>query len=137
MQRRQGATKAFEFIDACYKTHILSSDYTRALEACIAQDYMETQVLALVYSRIPVETLKKMGAPTPQLLARTMSIRVGQAFANYKVPAERIKAFKQLVDRHGFPVFFSALFPGVKVPELKEAPPKKSEGNDPAPGKKK
>ena len=44
MQRTQGATRAFEFIDACYKTHSLSSKYTKAFEACIAQDYLETQI---------------------------------------------------------------------------------------------
>src|SRR5262249_39364288 len=57
MQRTQGATRAFEFINACYKTHSLSSNYTKAFEACIAQDYLETQVLALIYSRMPAETL--------------------------------------------------------------------------------
>ncbi len=66
---RQGATKAFVFIDACYKTHSLSSEYTKAFEACIAQDYLETQILALIYSRMPPEALKRMGAPSPQLLA--------------------------------------------------------------------
>ncbi|MCK9911167.1 hypothetical protein MXD81_18600, partial [Microbacteriaceae bacterium K1510] len=58
IQRTQGATKAFTFIDACYRTHSLSSEYTKAFEACIAQDYMETQVLSLVYSRMAPEALK-------------------------------------------------------------------------------
>lgn len=132
LQRTRGATKAFEFIDACYKTHSLSSKYTRAFEACIAQDYMETQVLALVYSRIPVDTLNKLRAPTPELLAKSMSLRVAQAFANYKVPAARVQAFKKLVDEHGFPVFFTALFPGVKVPVLKKAPKGGPEQDAPA-----
>jgi hypothetical protein len=117
LQRTQGATRAFAFIDACYKTQSLNSKYTRAFEACIAQDYMETQVLALIYSRLPPETLKKMGAPTPELLAETMGERVSQAFATYNVPAARVRAFKKLVDEHGFPVFFAALFPNVKLPD--------------------
>ncbi len=116
MQRTQGATRAFAFIDACYKTHSLSSNYTKAFEACIAQDYLETQVLALIYSRLPPETLKKMGAPSPELLAQTMGQRVTQAFATYNVPVARVEAFKKLVDEHGFPVFFEALFPNVKLP---------------------
>jgi hypothetical protein len=57
IQQGQGATAAFNFIDACYRTHRLSSSYTRAFEACIAQDYLETQVLTLVYSRMPPEAL--------------------------------------------------------------------------------
>ena len=126
LQRTQGATKAFEFIDACYRTHSLSSKYTKAFEACIAQDYLETQVLALIYSRMTPESLKKMGAPTPELLAETMSRRVGQAFANYQVPQPRIEAFKKLVDEHGFPLFFEALFPKIKVPPAGAAP--KAEG---------
>jgi hypothetical protein len=56
MQRRQGAKRAFAFIDACYRTHSLSSKYTKAFEACIAQDYLETQVLAMIYSRLQPTT---------------------------------------------------------------------------------
>lgn len=120
MQRTQGATRAFAFIDACYRTHRLSSKYTRAFEACIAQDYLETQILALIYSRLPPETLKRIGAPTPDVLAQTMGERVAQAFATYDVPAARAEAFKKLVDEHGFPVFFKTLFPDAKVPFRKD-----------------
>jgi hypothetical protein len=116
MQRMQGATRAFAFIDACYKTHSLSSNYTKAFEACIAQDYLETQILALIYSRLKPETLKKMGAPSPEMLADTMGQRIGAAFKTYAVPEERIEEFKKLVDEHGFPVFFQALFPDMKGP---------------------
>ncbi len=127
MQRTQGATRAFAFIDACYKTHSLSSNYTKAFEACIAQDYLETQILALIYSRMPPETLKRMGAPTPQLLAETMGQRIAAAFATYDVPKKRAEAFKKLVDEHGFPVFFKALFPGVDMPVPKDGLPSKGE----------
>jgi hypothetical protein len=122
MQRTQGATRAFTFIDACYKTHSLSSTYTKAFEACIAQDYLETQVLALIYSRMPPESLKKMGAPTPELLASSMGKRVADAFSLYKVSNDQVRAFKKLVDEQGFPVFFEALFPNTKAPAPKELP---------------
>jgi hypothetical protein len=127
MQRTQGATRTFAFIDACYKTHSLNSNYTKAFEACIAQDYLETQVLALIYSRLPPDTLQKLGAPTPELLAETMGKRIATAFATYDVPAERVQAFKKLVDEHGFPVFFKALFPGVDMPVPKHGLPSKNE----------
>ncbi len=130
MQRAQGATRTFAFIDACYKTQSLNSNYTKAFEACIAQDYLETQILALIYSRLPPETLKNMGAPTPQLLADTMGKRIASAFATYKVPVSRVKEFKKLVDEHGFPVFFKALFPGVDMPVPKHGLPPKEENKN-------
>ena len=123
IQKRQGATAAFKFIDACYRTHSLSSEYTRAFEACIAQDYLETRVLALIYSRMSPETLKARGMPTPQMLADTMGRRIVSAFKNYDVPVQDVRAFKKLVDEHGFPVFFKALFPNSKVPEINDGPP--------------
>ena len=123
MQRTQGATKAFVFIDACYRTHSLSSAYTKAFEACIAQDYLETQILALIYSRMSPEQLKKTGAPTPQMLAESMGRRVGAAFAKYKVTPDQIATFKRNVDEHGFPLFFQSLFPDAKMPVPKTLMP--------------
>ena len=123
MQRTQGATKAFVFIDACYRTHSLSTDYTKAFEACIAQDYLETQVLALIYSRMSPEQLKKTGAPTPQMLAESMGRRVGAAFSKYKITPDQIATFKRNVDEHGFPLFFQALFPDAKMPVPKVLDP--------------
>jgi hypothetical protein len=122
IQRTQGATKAFNYIEDCYKTHSLSSEYTKAFEGCIAQDYLETQILALVYSRLPPETLKKMGAPEPRLLAQSMGQRITAAFANYKVPVARVEKFKKIVDEDGFPVFFKVLFPGTEVPKINRGP---------------
>jgi hypothetical protein len=119
LQKTQGATKAYAFIDACYRTHQLSSKYTRAFEACIAQDFLETQILTLIYSRLPPETLKRMGAPTTDMLAATLSRRVTTAFANYKMPQAKAEAFAKLVDEHGFPLFFQELFPNSKVPHPK------------------
>jgi hypothetical protein len=116
IQRTQGATKAFVFIDACYRTHSLSSAYTKAFEACIAQDYLETQILTLIYSRMSPDALKRMGAPTPEMLAATMARRVGAAFAQYKIPKEQIAALKRNIDEHGFPLFFQTLFPDAKMP---------------------
>ena len=139
IQRTQGATRAFNYIEDCYKTHSLSSEYTKAFEGCIAQDYLETQILALVYSRLPPEALKKMGAPEPKMLAQSMGQRITAAFATYKIPVVRVEKFKKIVDEDGFPVFFKALFPGVDVPKLNRgpAPDQKAPENKPpgtAPG---
>jgi hypothetical protein len=126
LQKTQGASKAFTFIDACYRTHSLSSDYTKAFEACIAQDYLETQILSIIYARVPPDALKRMGAPSPDVLATTMTHRVGAAFAQYKVPKERIAEFKRNIDEHGFPLFFATLFPGTQTPVPKDLIPSTS-----------
>lgn len=129
LQRTQGATKVFAFIDACYRTHSLSSEYTKAFEACIAQDYMESQILSLIYSRTPPEALKRQGAPSPQMIVATMQRRVGSAFAQYKIPKERIAQLQRVIDEHGFPLFFSTVFPGTKPPPIERVPA----GKDAAP----
>lgn len=135
IQRTQGATKAFNYIEDCYKTHSLSSEYTKAFEGCIAQDYLETQILALVYSRLPPETLKKMGAPEPRQLAQSMGQRITAAFATYKIPVARVEKFKKIVDDDGFPVFFKVLFPGVEVPKLNRGPATDQKAPEKAPEK--
>ncbi|MES0403209.1 MAG: hypothetical protein ABUJ93_06870 [Hyphomicrobium sp.] len=123
LQSRRGASRTYEFIDACYRTHMLSEEYTKALEACIAQDYMETQVLALVYSRVPPDELRRQGVPSPQLLAGAMGQRITAAFANYKIRVSYVEVFKKLVDEHGFPLFFKTLFPGSKTPPMNNLSP--------------
>lgn len=135
IQRTQGASKAFAFIDACYRTHSLSSNYTKAFEACIAQDYLETQVLTMIYSRLDPESLKRMGAPSPEVLAGTMVQRVGAAFGQYKVSKERIAEFKRNIDEQGFPLFFQTLFPGVPMPSREPGAPNGPTGPSPAPEK--
>lgn len=123
IQRTQGADGAIKFIDACYRTHGLAENYSAAFEGCIAQDYLETKLLARIYSRLPAETLKKLGAPTADALAQAMGRRVVAAFKQYKVTAAQAEAFKTEVDTHGLEVFLKIVFPNMK-----------SEGNDgPAP----
>lgn len=111
IQARQGATKAFEFIIACYKTHGAGTKYSKYFEACIAQDYIQTQALAVVYSRMPPEALKKMRVPSPQVLANAMGQRITGAFAKYDVPVAEATNLKALVDKHGFKPFAEIVFP--------------------------
>lgn len=111
LQKTQGAEKAYAFIDACYRTHGLASNYSRPFEACIAQDYMLTQGLALVYSRLPPEALKRMRTVTAADLAQAMGRRLVSAFKQYKIPIKEAEAFKTLVDKYGFPLFAELVFP--------------------------
>jgi hypothetical protein len=114
LQKRQGASKAFQFIVACYKTHGMATKYSKYFEACIAQDYIHTQTLALIYARVPPARLKKMGAPSPELLAQAMGQRVAGAFAKYSVSPADANAFKKLIDLHGFAPFNAIVFPKSK-----------------------
>lgn len=128
LQRTRGATGAISFIDACYKTHGLASGYSAPFEACIAQDYLETKVLATVYSRLPPEALTKLKAPSPQKLADAMGRRIVAAFSQYKVPVSYANEFKELVDLHGFPVFMQIIFPNSAAGGV---PPEASDLSDP------
>ncbi|HKZ96420.1 MAG TPA: hypothetical protein VJ045_05525 [Hyphomicrobiaceae bacterium] len=111
LHRARGPKAAYDFIDACYKTHSLAEEYGQAFEACIAQDYLETKVLTQVFARLPPDTLAKLGAPTPAALAQAMGRRIVAAFSQYKKPAAYGEALKKLIDEHGLAVFIGIVFP--------------------------
>jgi hypothetical protein len=111
LHRTRGAKGAYDFIDACYRTHSLAEEYGQAFESCIAQDYLETKVLASVYSRLPPEFLARNRVPSPEALADAMGRRIVAAFAQYNKPVAYAEDFKKLVDQHGFPIFLAILFP--------------------------
>lgn len=111
LHRAQGAKAAFDLIDACYRTHGLSSTYGEGFEICIVQDYLETRTLMRVYSRMPPEVLEKMGVPSPDQLAHSMRMRVANAFGQYGKSQAYVDNLRQLVDEHGAPVFLSHIFP--------------------------
>ena len=111
LHRREGSPGVLKFLDACYRTHLLASAFTQGLEACMAQDYMHTQVLATIYARLPAAQRAKTGVPSPQLIADGMGKRFVTAFSQYNVPVSETEAFKKLVDTQGFPVFLKAVFP--------------------------
>ncbi len=126
LHRARGVKAAYEFIDACYRTHSLAENYGQAFESCIAQDYLETTMLAQVYSRLPPDALTKMGAPTAAQIADAMGRRVVAAFAQYKMPAAYGDDLRKLVDEHGVPVFLKIVFPEA-VKEIQQRPPKEQE----------
>ena len=103
VQSASGASRAVEFIMACYKTHSLASNYSRPYEACIAQDYILTQALVSIYSRIPAQELAKQGAPQPQEMAAAMGQRITSAFAQYDVTPKEALELKSSSTSTGFP----------------------------------
>ncbi|MGL4395256.1 MAG: hypothetical protein ACRCS9_01835 [Hyphomicrobium sp.] len=120
LHRAKGSKAVLNFLDACYRTHMLASTFNAGLEGCMAQDYMHSQVLALIYARVPEETRKKLRAPSPQIIAASMSSRFAKAFAQYKFNEADATELKGLVDKHGFPIFLKAVFP--KAGKRGEAP---------------
>ena len=111
LHRAQGSQGVIKFLDACYRTHTLASEFNRGLEACMAQDYMHSQVLAVVYAKVPPEERAKSNFPSPVFIAKTMGARFSSVFAQYNFTAEQTDAFKEAVDKHGFPIFLKAVFP--------------------------
>ena len=127
LHRHEGSKGVLKFLDACYRTHMLASTYTAGLEACMAQDYMHTQILAQIYARLPADERAKTGAPSPELIADGMGKRFLVAFSQYNVSGADAETFKKLVDTHGFPIFLKAVFP--KSPNPK-APKDDAAGDD-------
>jgi hypothetical protein len=111
LHKREGSTGVLKFLDACYRTHMLASEFTQGLEACMAQDYMHTQVLAKVYATIPQDERERLGTPSPEEIAQGMGQRFVAAFSQYKISVKEAEAFKKLVDKNGLPLFVNAVFP--------------------------
>ncbi len=135
MQRTQGATKAFVFIDACYRTHSLSSDYTKAFEACIAQDYLETQILALIYSRMSPDALKTHGRANAGACWRSRWAGASaRPSPSTRSRASRSRRSSATSTSTAFPLFFQSLFPDAKLPVPKDlSPPAPGPQNAPSP----
>lgn len=111
LQRRSGASGVLKFLDACYRTHLLASNFTQGLEACMAQDYMHSEVLAAIYAKLPAEARARPDVLKPEAIARAMNDRFVTIFAQYKISAKDSDAFKRAVEKHGFPIFLQAVFP--------------------------
>ncbi len=121
LHRAQGSQGVLKFLDACYRTHTLASKFNRGLEACMAQDYMHSQVLAVIYARLPEEARAKSNMPSPVFIAKSMGARFGSIFSQYNFTPAQSDDFKKSVDAHGFPIFLKAVFPkGDVAPEEKK-----------------
>lgn len=114
IQNERGALGTLKYIAACYQTHMIAEHYSKPLEACIAQDYMLSQTLALIYERLEPDKRKQMGAPEPEQIAQGLASRVGTALGHYKLSEADGEELRKLVETEGFPVFFKARFPKAK-----------------------
>jgi hypothetical protein len=114
LHNREGSTGVLKFLDACYRTQMLASEFSQGLESCMAQDYMHSQVLAQIYARIPQAERVRMGTPAPEDIARGMGERFVAAFSQYKMTVKEADNFKKLVDKNGMPIFIKGIFPKKK-----------------------
>lgn len=111
LHRREGSAGVLKFLDACYRTQMLSSEFSQGLESCMAQDYMHSQILARIYAKIPQADRVRMGVPAPEDIAKGMGQRFVAAFAQYKMSIKQAEAFKKMVDEDGMPIFMKSVFP--------------------------
>jgi len=111
LHKREGSSGVLKFLDACYRTQMLSSNYTAGLESCMAQDYMHSQVLAQIYARIPQGERVRMGVPAPEDIANGMGQRFVAAFKQYKISPKEAEVFRRLVEKNGVPIFVKSVFP--------------------------
>jgi hypothetical protein len=117
LHQREGSAGVLKFLDACYRTQMLSSKFTQGLESCMAQDYMHSQVLARIYANIPQADRVRMGVPAPEDIAKAMGQRFVAAFSQYKIGVKQADAFRKMVDKNGMPIFLKSVFPPHKVGE--------------------
>lgn len=111
LHKREGTPGVLKFLDACYQTHLLANDFSQGLEACMAQDYMNTQLLAAISARVSDDERRRLGVPSPELFAQGMGRRFLAAFSQYKVTPADADQFRKLVDKHGYPAFLKAVLP--------------------------
>ncbi|MFN0218420.1 MAG: hypothetical protein ACKVP4_06365 [Hyphomicrobium sp.] len=124
MHRRQGSPGVLKFLDACYRTHMLANEFGAGLEACLAQDYMHSNVLVQIYARVPPEQRAKNKNPSAGDIAKSLGERFVVAFAQYKMTSDDVAAFKKLVDKYGLPIFLKGVFPNAAGPTITPEDPR-------------
>ncbi len=117
LHRVQGSQGVLKFLDACYRTHLLSSDFNEGVEGCLVQDYIHAQTLAKIYSRLPPEARAERKLPSPEVISQAMQRRLIATFTQYKITPEDAVVFQKMIEKHGLPVFIKAVFPKAAVPK--------------------
>jgi hypothetical protein len=79
--------------------------------SCCRAERHRVRVRGSEVSRVGRHPVKARARTAPEALAETMSRRISGAFAQYKITTEEVTAFKELLDKHGLPVFAAIVFP--------------------------
>ncbi|MBX9683620.1 MAG: hypothetical protein K2X41_07505 [Hyphomicrobium sp.] len=119
LHQRQGSQGVLKFLDACYRTHLLSSTFNQGVEACLAQDYIHAQTLATIYARLPAQARQQRGIPSPELISQGMQQRLITTFRQYKITPDEAVVFQKLVEKHGLSLFLQAVFPNADAKSFK------------------
>lgn len=114
LHRSQGSEGVLKFLNACYRTQLLASEFNAGVEACLAQDYMHSRALAEIYARVPPEVRQRNKNPSPEEISKGFTDRFVAAFAQYKLAESDVTQFRALVDKHGLPVFIKGVFPNAQ-----------------------
>ncbi len=114
LHRGEGSQGVVKFLDACYKTHTIASEFSAGLEACMTQDYIHSRVLAEIYAKLPEEARAKLHAPSAEFIARTMNARFAAIRAQYKMSDADADTLKKSIDKVGLPIFIKSAFPPKK-----------------------
>lgn len=109
--RASGSSGVMKFLDACYRTHTLASKYSRALEGCLAQDYIHSRVLVAIYQRLPDAARADPKLPSAEDIAKAVNGRFISIFQQYKITLKEADALKKAIEDHGVPVFLKERFP--------------------------
>ena len=111
MHRARGSQGVVKFLDACYKTHTLPSEFKAGLEACIAQDVMYARVLVEIYGRLPEEARVRFNAPDAAGIERALGHRVALVMKQYAISDAEAQALVRTIETHGLPIFVRGVLP--------------------------
>ncbi len=130
MHRERGSQGVVKFLDACYKTHTLSSEFKAGLESCLAQDVMYARVLAEIYGRLPEEARARFNAPDAAGIERALSHRFALVMKQYAISDADAQALMRSIVTHGLPIFVKGV-----MPSREPAPPGADAKREPRDGK--
>lgn len=109
--RASGSSGVMKFLDACYRTHMLASKYSRAIEGCLAQDYIHSRVLVAIYAKLPDAARADPKLPSAADIAKAVNGRFITIFQQYKITTKDADALKAAIEEHGVPIFLKDRFP--------------------------
>ena len=112
LHKRSGSEGVLKFLDACYRTHTIATNFSAALEGCMAQDYVHSRVLVAVYARVPEAVRAERKLPSPEAIAGAMNSRFAAIFEQYKLKPNDVEALQAAFETHGVPIFVKSAFPG-------------------------
>jgi len=105
IHKEKGFFGGFDEVKRCYAAALPAKAYTRALEFCMAQDYIGAHVAASTYRQVTPETRARTGSPEPDAVLKAMAARIENAFDSLWVPAADANAFAELVRRDGLTAY--------------------------------